>query len=94
MDKLAETSEQKIEGDPVKVIEVTAKKFGLNEGEKQSVLRHLIEGADLTRYGLFNAVTRAAEDLEDYDRATEFEALGGKIIELPKQDWKTISAAA
>lgn len=94
VDKLTETSEQKIEGDPVKVIEVTAKKFGMNEGEKQSVLRHLIEGADLTRYGLFNAVTRAAEDLEDYDRATEFEALGGKIIELPKQDWKTISAAA
>lgn len=92
-DKLAETAGHKIEGDPVKVVEITAKKFGISDSEKSSVLKHLIEGADLSRYGLFNAITRTAEDLESYDRATEFENLGGKIIELPKSDWKAIAAA-
>jgi hypothetical protein len=84
----------KIDGDVVKVVEVAAKKFSLLENEKSSVLKHLIQGGDLTRYGLSNAITRAAEDLPDYTRATEFERLGGQIIELPKSEWKTIAAAA
>jgi len=88
------TAGNKIEGDPVKVIEVTAKRFGMLESEKTSVLRHLIEGADLSQYGLFNAITRTAEDLPDYDRATDFEKFGGAIIELPKSDWKHIATAA
>lgn len=94
VDTIQSASLDKIEGDPVKVIEVTAKRFDMGEGEKTSVLRHLIEGGDLSRYGLFNAVTRAAEDLEDYDRASDFERLGGQIIELPKRDWEVLAMAA
>jgi hypothetical protein len=92
--KIAETSKQKIEGDPVKVIEVTAKRFGITDTERPSVLRHLIEGGDLTRYGLFNAITRTAEDLPDYDRATEFEHIGGNVIELGAHEWKEMAKAA
>lgn len=83
-----------IEGDPVKVIELSAKKFSLNEGEKTSVLRHLIEGGELSRFGLYNAITRTAQDVEDYDRASEFEKLGGKVIELPKTEWAQLAKAA
>lgn len=93
-DKLIGLTERKITGDVVKAIEITAKKFVLAETEKSSVLKHLIEGGDLSQYGLFNAVTRTAEDLEDYDRANEFEKMGGQIIELPKSDWQQISEAA
>ena len=32
--------------------------------------------------------------IEDYDRATEFEALGGKLIELPTSEWKQFAEAA
>ena len=87
-------AEQKIGGDPVKVVELVSERLGINETERKSVLRHLIEGGDLSRYGLFNAVTRTAEDLESYDRATEFEALGGKLIELPRNDWQQLAEAA
>lgn len=93
-EKLLGLSEQKIEGDPIKVVDLSAKRFGLTEGEKTSVLRHLIEGGDLSRYGLFNAVTRSAEDLDDYDRASDFEKLGGKIIELPRNEWQELARAA
>jgi hypothetical protein len=93
-DELAGTAKQPIEGDPVKVVELTAKQFGMGEGEQKSVLRHLIEGGDLTRYGLIGAVTRTAEDLPDYDRATEFEKFGGKLIELPANDWRALAEAA
>jgi hypothetical protein len=92
--EMGATAEQKILGDPVKVVEVAAKKLGITEVERPSVLRHLIEGGDLSRYGLFNAVTRAAEDVTDYDRATEFERMGGRVIELPKVEWDTLAIAA
>lgn len=93
-DKIAETAEHKIEGDVVKVVELASKRFRLNEAEGKSVLRHLIEGADLSRFGLYNAVTRASQDLEDYDRATEFERMGAQVIELPAAEWKQLAKAA
>jgi hypothetical protein len=80
--------------DPVKVVELTAKKFGFNEAERGSVLTHLIRGGDLSRYGLHAAVTRAAEDLPDYDRASQFEMMGGRIIELPQTEWRELAKAA
>ena len=78
----------------VEVVNFTRKKFGLTEGEGNSILRHLIEGGDLTGYGLFNAVTRSAQDHESYDRASELEVLGGKLIELPKSQWQELARAA
>lgn len=94
VDKIEGTQQDKIEGDPVKVVDLAAKKFGATEDEGKSILRHLIEGGSLTRYGLHNAVTRTAQDLPSYDRATEFESIGGKIIELPKTEWHNLARAA
>ncbi len=84
---------EKISGDIEAVIEVTQEKLGLNETERHSVLRHLIQGGDLTKWGLVNAVTRTAEDAKDYDRATEIERLGGVVLELPRHDWQRIAEA-
>jgi hypothetical protein len=92
-DTIAEAQGDVID-DPIKVIEVTTKRYGFTDGEKSSVLKHLINGADLSRYGLHSAITRAAEDIEDYDRASDFERLGGSIIELPRNQWQTIAEAA
>jgi hypothetical protein len=91
--KIRGTTERKIDGDPLKVIEVTARKFGLNDTEKAGVLRHLIEGGSLTQYGVFNAITRTAEDCPAYDRAYELERMGGQIIDLAPNEWKLISKA-
>ncbi len=92
--KIAGTQQNTIDGDVPKVVEVAAQRFGFNDGERKSVLDHLIRGGDLSQYGLHNAVTRTAEDLADYDRATEFERIGGQIIELAANDWRAIAKAA
>lgn len=92
--KLAEIAGNRIERDVPDVIEVVSERYGFTETEGKSVLRHLIEGGDLTQYGLHSAVTRASADFESYDRASEFEAIGGKIIELPKTEWERIAVAA
>lgn len=90
---LAKTAERVIDADPVKVVERLAKRERMTQDERGSVLAHLIKGGDLTQYGLLNAVTRTAEDLPSYDRATEFERLGGKMIDLSFAEWKELVAA-
>lgn len=92
--KITGTQEQKLTGDIPKVVELAAARWGFNDGERKSVLDHLIHGGDLTRFGLYNAVTRTAEDLADYDRATEFERFGGQLIELPASEWRQLAEAA
>ena len=93
-DKIAGTQADRIDGDPVQVVKLTTSRFGLNEATGTSILRHLIEGGDLSRFGLYNAVTRAAQDVEDYDAATAMERQGAQIIELPKAEWKVLAEAA
>ena len=80
-------------GDPVKTVEVLAQRYALNDSERVGVLRHLISEGDLSGYGLVNAVTHYSQEIEDYDRATELEGLGGKLIDLPATEWKGLAEA-
>ena len=71
---------------------ITARK-SFSDNEKQSVLESLIREGDYSQYGLSNAVTHMSQQVDDYDRATELEVIGGKIIDLDSKDWKVIAAA-
>ncbi len=77
---------------PLEVVELTAKRLGLQVSEKESVLQHFIEGGDLSRWGLANAVTQTATDATTYERATELERAGYTVIELPRHEWELIAA--
>lgn len=95
VDKLRESRGQKIEGDVPKVIEVAGEKFGLLQNEQKGILQHLIEGGELSKYGLSNAVTQYSQNAEvNYDRASELEQMGADIITLPRNDWNNIAVAA
>lgn len=91
---MREATHDRIEGDVVEAVELLSKRNGLNDFESGGILRHLIEGADLTRYGMHNAVTRMAQDVESYDRATELETLGGSILNLRPTEWRSLALAA
>ena len=91
VDRLRATTSREMEASPVAVVETVRDRFDLSEKEGDSVLNHLIKGGDLSQYGLLNAITRASQDVEDYDRATEFEALGGRIMDITAQDWMSIA---
>ena len=73
-EKLRRTKEIPLAGDPVQAIEVLGQRHGLTETERAGVLRSLIEGGDLSGFGLVNAVTHFSQQVADYDRATELEA--------------------
>ena len=67
--------------DPFKTVEVLGDKYVLNKIERASILRHFIMGNDFSAFGLVNAVTRSSQDVEDYNRATELERMGGMLLE-------------
>jgi hypothetical protein len=93
-EKMRKTLDIKLTGDPIKAVEVLANRYTLNDVERAGVLRQLIVEGDPSGYGLVNAVTHYSDEIDDYDRATEFEALGGKLIELPASEWKGLAEAA
>lgn len=76
---------------PQAIVELVGKDFGLSEGEKSGVLDYLAKGGDMSRYGLGNAITRYAQDVDSYDRSTELERIGGSVFELPRSSWEFVS---
>ena len=93
IDKLRETLGVKIA--PVEapqIVELTAKEFNITQDEGKGILGHLIEGGELSLYGLGNAVTRHAKDVESYDRSTELERIGFNIVTMAPHMWKRINA--
>lgn len=72
---------------PADAVKVLQERFGLSEDEGGGILDQLIKGGDTSLWGLTNAVTAYAQDNKlTYDRATELEAIGGKVIELTAKD--------
>ena len=89
------TTERKLEGDVTKAVEVLSNRLSLTQDEQSSVLRHLIEGGDLSEYGFINAVTRTVEDAKSYDRATEFKMAGATtVLDLNPTEWRDLALAA
>jgi len=91
--KMRATLGIKLTGDPVKAVEVLATRYLLNEQERSGVLRSLIAESDLSGYGLVNAVTGYAQEVDNYDRATELEQLGGRLLDQSKAEWEALTTA-
>lgn len=83
--------------DPISAVEPglveLSKRFNLNDDERGGVLNFLISGGDLSKYGVLNAVTSLSQIVDDYDRATELESIGGAILALDNAEWQTIAKA-
>ena len=93
-EKMRRTLGIQIKGDPVKTIERLSTRYLFNEQERAGVLRSLIAQADLSGYGLINAVTEFAQGVDDYDRSTELEAVAGRMIEQTSAEWTSLADAA
>ena len=90
---LNQTTQREIEGDVPGAVQVLRKEYGLSEVEGSGILSHLIRGGDLSQWGLIQATTRTAADADNYDRASELEAIGGKMSEMPARAWARIATA-
>lgn len=88
--KMQDATEIPLSSNIEKSVEATGRKFGLSQSEREAVVRNLIEVADLSMWGLSNAITQTAGMVDSYDRATEIETIGGKMFSLSPMDLKEI----
>ena len=95
-EKLQDATTDRIskKADIVEVVERLGKRLGLVDGERKGILQQLIEDGDFTRYGVHSAITRYSQDVDSYDRATELERTGARVIEMPRSEWKQLAEAA
>jgi len=93
VEKMREATGEPIYGEPIKAVETLANTLSLTDGEQSGVLTYLLQGNDLTKYGMANAVTRTAQDVASYDRSTDLEALGSTVIDLTASQWKQVAEA-
>lgn len=74
-------------GNPVDIVEVLTTRLDLSDTEQKNVLQHLTTGGSLDLWGVTNAVTRAAEDCESYDRAVDLERAGSVVLQMKPSDF-------
>ncbi len=77
-----------------KVVEIAVKRLSLPESLGGGILTALAHAGDLSKWGLSSAITELAASVDDYEKATELEKAGGKVLALPPADWTAIANAA
>ena len=80
--------------EPAKAIEATAKLFNLTDKETDTAKISWGKLNDFSKWGMMNAITEVANTHDSYDRASELEIIGGKIIAMPTYEWDKIALAA
>ena len=76
------------------MVELAGTDFGYTKKEGEGILDYLIRGGDLSLYGMSNAVTRFAQDVESYDRSTALESIGYSILGMTAQQWNRLNAVS
>ena len=76
------------------LLKAVGSNFGIQEKEQGGVLQHLLTDADMTLYGLANAVTRYAQDVESYDRSMHLQMIGYSVMTMPRRQWNHFNEMA
>lgn len=72
---------------PRAAVEVLSQDFSLNQSESDSLMESFFKNSDRdgqTLYGLTNALTDMAKNVESYDRKVELEGMGHRLIHADK----------
>ena len=91
MEKMVAATGMKIEKEIDTFITDVTKRYDLSNGESDSLLKNLINGGDLSKWGFTNAMTAIANDSKDYDRAIEIQRIGGQLIDMDGKAWNSMA---
>ena len=82
------TTEIKVRN-PQKVINNVVEHYRLSEEQKGNILMAYGAEPEADQYGIANAVTRAAQSEENWEKSIELERVGGKLITLPREEFRS-----
>ena len=85
--KMTDATEIKIKS-PKKVIEVLENRFDLSKVEGENILENLVNRNDTQKFAnlwsVVNSITALGNTLEDYDRGTKMQEIGGRLLNEPQ----------
>jgi hypothetical protein len=84
---LRETTEIKVKN-PQRVINNVVEHYRLSEEQKENILIAFGTEPEYDKYGIANALTRAAQNEENWEKSLELERIGGRLITLSREDFK------
>jgi restriction endonuclease Mrr len=84
---LRETTEIKVKN-VTKVINNLVEHYRLSEDQKENILIAFGREPESDKYGIANAITRAAQNEQTWEKSLEMERIGGKLITLPREEFK------
>jgi len=84
---LRETTEIKVKN-PQKVINNVVEHYRLSENQRESIFMAFGAEPEYDKYGIANAITRAAQVEESWEKSLELERIGGKLVALPVGEFK------
>lgn len=94
MDSIRRAAQNEITSDDLpSVIDMVVEELSITPKATGGILKALAAGGDMTQYGLSAAITRAANDADTYELATELEYAGGELLELAPAKWEAIATA-
>ncbi len=82
-----ETTEIKVRN-PQRVINNVVEHYRLSEDQKNNILIAFCADPEADQYGIANAVTRAAQREESWEKSLDLERVGGKLITLSKDEFR------
>jgi len=86
---LRESTEVKIKN-PQKVINNVVDQYKLSEAQKENILMAFGAEPEYDKYGIANAITQAAQKEETWEKSIELERIGGNLISLPIEEFKSL----
>ena len=93
VERMSNLTQVKIGANVQAAVEVLGTKIGATVEETGGILKALIEGGDLSAWGVVNAVTAQAHTALTYDRAVDFELAGGQLLDLQPAEWSQVLGA-
>jgi hypothetical protein len=84
---LRETTEIKVRN-VQRVINNVVEHYKLSETQKENILIAFGREPESDKYGIANAITRAAQSEESWEKSLELERIGGKLITLPREEFR------
>lgn len=80
VNRLKALAAQELDVDPDALADTLRKKHGLREHEANNIMAEFSREGDKTVYGLVNAITQVSQSVENYNRASDLEEIGGDIF--------------
>lgn len=92
--QMADASERLFKVAPATVVDRVGSLHRLADSERDGITAQLLAHEERSLFGVVNAFTRYAQDVDSYERSTELEEIAGELLEIPKSKWEKVSRNA